>query len=61
MIHQVWNMHTSDQLKKCAITVTLRGRIKETVQTLRKQDPALPENRALNKCKECFEQVWSMF
>ena len=39
------------------VCVTLRGRIKEAACTLRKQDPALPENRALNRCEECFEQV----
>ena len=39
------------------ICVTLRGRIKEAAPTLRKQDPALPENRALNRCEECFKQV----
>ena len=37
--------------------VTLRGRIKEAACTLRKQDPALPENRALNKCEACFNWV----
>ena len=37
--------------------VTLRGRIKEAARTLRKQDPALPENRALNRCEVCFKQV----
>ena len=26
--------------------------------TLRKQDPALPENRALNRCEACFNWVW---
>jgi len=31
--------------------VTLRERIKEAARTLRKQDPALPENRALNRCE----------
>ena len=30
-----------------SLCVTLRGRIKEAARTLRKQDPALPENRAL--------------
>ena len=37
--------------------VTLRGWIKEAVCILRKQDPALPENQALNKCEECFNWV----
>ena len=37
--------------------VTLRGRIKEAARTLRKQDPALPENHALNRCEVCFKQV----
>ena len=37
--------------------VTLRGWIKEAARTLRKQDPALPENRALNRCEVCFKQV----
>ena len=37
--------------------VTLRGRIKEAARTLRKQNPALPENRALNRCEVCFKQV----
>ena len=37
--------------------VTLRGRIKEAARTLRKQDPALPENRALNRCEACFNWV----
>ena len=31
--------------------VTLREWIKEAGRTLRKQDPALPENRALNRCE----------
>ena len=31
--------------------VTLREQIKEAGRTLRKQDPALPENRALNRCE----------
>ena len=31
--------------------VTLRGWIKEAARTLRKQDPALPENRALTRCE----------
>ena len=39
------------------ICVTLHGRIKEAARTLRKQDPALPENRALNRCEVCFKQV----
>ena len=39
------------------VCVTLRGRIKEAARTLRKQDPALPENRALNRCEVCFKQV----
>ena len=39
------------------ICVTLRGRIKEAARTLRKQDPALPENRALNRCEVCFNWV----
>ena len=34
--------------------ITLCGRIKETTCTLRKQDPTLPENRALNRCEECL-------
>ena len=38
-------------------SVTLRGWIKEAACTLRKQDPTLPENHALNKCEECFKQV----
>ena len=42
------------------ICVTLRGRIKEAARTLRKQDPALPENCALNRCEVCFKQVWSV-
>ena len=37
--------------------VTLRGRIKEAGHALRKQDPALPENCALNRCEECFKQA----
>ena len=37
--------------------VTLRGRIKEAARSLRKQDPALPENRDLNRCEVCFKQV----
>ena len=40
-----------------AICVILVGWIKEAAHTLRKQDPALPENRALNRCEECFKQV----
>ena len=39
------------------ICVTLRGRIKEAARTLRKQDSALPENRALSRCEVCFKQV----
>ena len=36
----------------CVYTcVTLRGRIKEAARTLRKQDPTLPENRALTRCE----------
>ena len=34
--------------------------IKEAAQTLRKQDPALPENRALNRCEACFNWVWTV-
>ena len=30
------------------------GSIKEAARTLRKQDPALPENHALNRCEACF-------
>ena len=39
------------------ICVTLRERIKEATNTLRKQDPALPENHALNTWEECIQQV----
>ena len=43
-------------LDKC-----LHGWIKEAALTLRKQDPALPENcalnSALNMCEECFKQI----
>ena len=37
--------------------VTLHGRIKEATHTLRKQDPALPENCVLKRCEECFRAV----
>ena len=36
---------------------TLRERIKEAALTIRKQDPTLPENHALNKCEVCFNCV----
>ena len=42
------------------ICVTLRERIKEATNTLRKQDPAFPENHALNTWEECIQQVWSV-
>ena len=35
-------------------SVPLCGQIKEVVYTLRKQDPILPENHALNRCEGCF-------
>ena len=37
--------------------VTLRGQTKEAPCTSKKQDPALPENRALNSCEACFNWV----
>ena len=40
--------------------VTLRGRLKEAVGTLRKQDPALPEKGVLNRCEACFNWVWTV-
>ena len=40
--------------------VILRGRIKEAACTLRKQDPTLPENRALNRCEARFNLVWNL-
>ena len=33
------------------------GGSKKPHALLRKQDPALPENRALNRCEVCFKQV----
>ena len=38
--------------KRCMFCVTLRGRIKAAARTLRKKDPALPENRALTGCEK---------
>ena len=49
--------HRISEVVYMYICVTLRGRIKEAARTLRKQDPALPENRALNRCEVCFKQV----
>ena len=54
MIQSSDTLHHTMHILYCA---TLRGRIKEATRTLRKQDPALPENHALNRCEVCFKQV----
>ena len=60
--HPLQNLHTyvymiTESVSLVFITccVTLCGQTKEAARTLRKQDPALPENCALNRCEECFK------